>query len=43
MRKSIMAGLFLLFFVGSCEEPEDQMETEVGKQVGAYEHVETDV
>lgn len=38
-----MAGLFLLFFVGSCEEPEDQMETEVGKQVGAYEHVETDV
>ncbi|MDT9025874.1 DUF4362 domain-containing protein [Rossellomorea yichunensis] len=43
MRKSIMAGLFLLFCVGGCEEPEDQMETEVGKQVGAYKLVETDV
>lgn len=38
-----MAGLFLLFCVGGCEEPEDQMETEVGKQVGAYKPVETDV
>jgi hypothetical protein len=24
-----MVGLFLLFCVGGCEEPEDQMETEV--------------
>lgn len=38
-----MAGLFLFFFVGGCEEPGDQVETEVGKQVGAYEPVETDV
>ncbi|MGE6753474.1 DUF4362 domain-containing protein [Rossellomorea sp. NPDC071047] len=43
VRKSIMAGLFLLFCVGGCEEPGDQVETEAGKQVGAYEPVETDV
>lgn len=38
-----MAGLFLLFCVGGCEEPGDQSETQFGKQVGAYEPVETDI
>ncbi|MFI8576087.1 hypothetical protein ACIGEL_10255 [Rossellomorea aquimaris] len=43
VRRLMMAGLFLLFCVGGCEEPGDQAETQVGKQVGAYEPVETDI
>ncbi|WRP08772.1 DUF4362 domain-containing protein [Rossellomorea aquimaris] len=43
MRRLMMAGLFLLFCVGGCEEPGDQVETKVGKQAGAYEPVETDI
>lgn len=38
-----MAGFFLLYCVGGCEVPGDQVETEVGKQGGAYEPVETDI
>ncbi|MHA7136475.1 DUF4362 domain-containing protein [Rossellomorea arthrocnemi] len=43
VRRLMMAGLFLLFCAGGCEEPGDQAETQVGKQVEAYEPVETDI
>jgi Domain of unknown function (DUF4362) len=43
MKKLMLADLFLLFCVGGCDEPGDQAETQVGKQVEAYEPVETDV
>ncbi|MGM0828778.1 MAG: DUF4362 domain-containing protein [Bacillota bacterium] len=41
-RLILFAGFFLLFCVGGCEVT-GSVETEVGKQVGAYEPVETDV